>query len=189
MKRIGGQFLLAAALLVSPVANAQRPAAKANPEKPAPAKDGKAKDEPEKKSEPVAEPAAGAPLPPAPAAPAGAAVPKKSDDVAASKEPGVTGEAAVDTRSTAMRAYYQALEKRRMAAASPLSIQRLREELPVDRGEAVRRPPRRGDRRPGLPDRVAALRSVRQRRRAGRRCSCSATRWTGRRAISRRAAT
>jgi tetratricopeptide (TPR) repeat protein len=122
-------LVLSAALLAAPAVRAQRPAGKPSAAKPMPAKEDTPKDPDDKQPEPSSEPTSGAPLPAAPPPPAGAEPAKKGEATTLPSEPGTAGEAPVDTRSSAMRTYYQALEKRRMAAASPLSRQRLRDEL------------------------------------------------------------
>src|SRR5687767_2009197 len=119
MRSFRGVFVLGAALLTSLPAQAQRPAGKAAPVKPVPAKDEATKDAADKKPDKAEPPDESASLPPAPPAPAGAA--KKPEAGTPPSEPAAAGEGSVDTRSSAMRAYYQALEKRKMAAASPLS--------------------------------------------------------------------
>jgi hypothetical protein len=67
-------------------------------------------------------PAASAPGQPAPAdaanAPEGAEAPKQYDDTS-------------DTRGQAMQAYVKALDAKKLSASAPLSIQRLRDELPL----------------------------------------------------------
>jgi hypothetical protein len=68
------------------------------------------------------------------AAPSGASAPSSSEPAAAEAALPGAPEAyddTVDTRGEAMRAYQKALDSKKLAASAPLSIQRLREDLPV----------------------------------------------------------
>ena len=98
-------FSLAAALLATP--------ALAQPGSAAPATGGSA--------------AAGVAMPAAPPAPEAAEAPAAPDAGA----PSATAyDDTADTRGEAMRAYQKALDSKKLAASAPLSIQRLREDLP-----------------------------------------------------------
>jgi hypothetical protein len=67
---------------------------------------------------------------PAPTSPA--APPTPADATAAPPAPAATAyDDTADTRGEAMRAYQKALDSKKLAASAPLSIQRLKEELPV----------------------------------------------------------
>jgi hypothetical protein len=77
-----------------------------------------------------AAPDATTPAAPGPAAPPGQA--GVVDATAAPTAPAATAyDDTADTRGEAMRAYQKALDSRKLAASAPLSIQRLKDELPV----------------------------------------------------------
>lgn len=127
-----GSWLLAAVLLAAAPAVAQK--GKGKPDK-APSSENPYGDDasakPTKGDKKDAKPAASeAPEAPSSAAPAEApAADAAPSEPAPPEAPSVNEPGAPDTKSSAMRAYHDALSKRRLAASAPLSRQRLRDEL------------------------------------------------------------